>query len=166
MSDDGSRWSLSRRAAEIGFSMVTLGAGCVMALGARELDYGWTQSGPEAGYFPMRVGWLLIGASALVLVRSLLDRSTPATFQTGRAGSRIGWFFAPLVLLVALIPWLGMYLAIALYLAAALGILGSVAWKTTLAVAVLSPLCLFILFESIFLVPLPKGALGALLGIH
>lgn len=166
MSDDGSRWNVSRRAAEIGFSLFTLGVGFVIALGASELDYGWARSGPEAGYFPMRVGWLLIGASALVLLRSVLDRSMPVTFQTGRTAASIAWFVAPLVLLVALVPWLGMYVAIALYLVVALAIVGSVAWPTTLAVAALSPLFLFVLFEYVFLVPLPKGLLGALLGIR
>jgi putative tricarboxylic transport membrane protein len=166
MAEEQQSWTLSRRSAEIGFALFTLGVGGVIVLGARELDYGWTRSGPEAGYFPLRVGLLLIGASALVLLRALLDRGPSAPVMTASSAARMAWFFAPLLLLVATAPWLGMYLAITLYLVVALGVVGRVAWAKTLSVALLGPTLLFALFEFFFKVPLPKGPLGPLLGIY
>jgi cell division protein FtsW (lipid II flippase) len=165
MNDDAPRWTLSRRAAEIGFSLFTLAVGSVILSGAHELDTGWTRSGPEAGYFPMRIAWLLIGASAFVFIRSLLDRRPSETFLTDRKAINLVRFVVPLVVLVVAAPWLGLYLAIALYLIAAIGVFGKVPWATTIAVALVAPAILFVLFEFVFKVPLPKGPLGALIGM-
>jgi putative tricarboxylic transport membrane protein len=166
MNDDVPRWTLSRRKAEIGFSLFTLAVGGVILYGAYELDMGWTRSGPEAGYFPVRIAWLLIGASALVFLRSLFDRRPSEPLLTDRKATNLARFVLPLIALIVLAPWFGLYLAIALYLLAAIGIFGKVPWRTSIAVAVLAPSFLFVLFEFIFKVPLPKGPLGALFGIH
>jgi len=165
MNDDAPRWTLSRRAAEIGFSLFTLAVGGVILSGAHELDTGWTRSGPEAGYFPMRIAWLLIGASAFIFLRSLLDRRPSEPFLTDRKAANLVRFVVPLTILVVAAPWLGLYLAITLYLVAAIGLVGKVSWPTTAAVALLAPASLFVLFEFFFKVPLPKGPLGALLGM-
>ncbi len=58
---------LSRRQAEIGFAILSGLAGFVILWGAMELDTGWSRSGPEAGYFPFRLGALLMAASTLIL---------------------------------------------------------------------------------------------------
>jgi hypothetical protein len=60
---------------------------------------------------------------------------------------------------------LGFYPAIALYVVVAVGLVGGVAWRTTLAIALLLPAGLFVVFERLFRMPLPKGPLGPLLGL-
>ena len=50
---------LNRRAAEILFSLITGAVGIAVIKGALEMDVGWTSSGPDAGYFPFRVGLIL-----------------------------------------------------------------------------------------------------------
>ena len=72
----------------------------------------------------------------------------------------------PLLALVAVVPFLGLYLAAAAYLLITIGLLGRVNWGMSVGVATIFPLILFILFEFFFRTPLPKGPLGPLLGMH
>ncbi len=63
MSDEAPDGILSRRTAEIGFALLLLGFGAAIVVGARELETGWGSSGPEAGYFPFRIGLLIVAAA-------------------------------------------------------------------------------------------------------
>jgi putative tricarboxylic transport membrane protein len=85
--------------------------------------------------------------------------------KSSEAARNIALFAAPLVLLIAAIPWIGLYIAAAIYLFCAIGIIGKIPFIKTFAISLLTPLAMFVLFEFIFRTPLPKGPLGPLLGI-
>jgi putative tricarboxylic transport membrane protein len=157
--------ALSRRAAEVGFALFAIAVAATIMLGARELDTGWSRSGPEAGYFPFRVGLLLAAAAAIVLVRALLARDASPGLVTGAQAGRMARFALPLAAFAVLAPVLGFYPAIALYVVVAVGLVGRVFWRTTIAIALLLPAGLFVVFERLFRMPLPKGPLGPLLGL-
>jgi putative tricarboxylic transport membrane protein len=165
VSNTASRPLLSRKAAEVGFAALLLVFGAVIALGARELETGWGSSGPEAGYFPFRVGLLIMLGAAMVLIRELLSRDAATPFLDQASARNLMLFAVPLVMCVAAIPFLGLYLAATAYLAVAIGLVGRVAVSVTLGVLLLAPLALFILFEFVFRTPLPKGPLGPWLGM-
>jgi hypothetical protein len=156
---------LTRKAGEILFALMTGAAGVAVIVGANELDTGWTRSGPDAGYFPARIGYLLIAASALILIREALRREERAAVLDRNGALRIATFLCPLVLFVAIAPWAGIYLGAALYLTAALRLVGGVGMARTAPIAILAPAVLFIAFEYVFKTPLPKGPLGPLLGL-
>jgi putative tricarboxylic transport membrane protein len=157
--------ALPRRAAEVGFALFAIAVAATIMLGARELDTGWSRSGPEAGYFPFRVGLLLAAAAAIVLVRALLARDASPGLVTGAQAGRMASFALPLAAFAVLAPVLGFYPAIALYVVVAVGLVGRVPWRTTIAIALLLPAGLFVVFERLFRMPLPKGPLGPLLGL-
>ena len=52
--------------------------GALIIKGALEFNVGWGDIGPEAGYFPFRIGILIVLASLVNLVRALLRRKTLA----------------------------------------------------------------------------------------
>ncbi len=164
MSDDAPDGILSRKHAEIGFALLLLGFGAVMIIGARELETGWGSSGPEAGYFPFRIGLLIIAASLLVLGQEILKAGN-ARLLNRRAAWNMALFAAPLIGLVTAVPILGLYLAAAAYLLVAIGLIGHAGWRTATLVALVTPTLLFLLFEFAFRTPLPKGPLGPLLGM-
>lgn len=156
----------SRKRAEIAFALLLAAFGGVILVGARELETGWGSSGPEAGYFPFRLGWLLVAVSAAILIREAMQSASPSAPIMDRQGARNMLLFAlPLVALVLLIPRLGLYLSAAIYLAFAVGIIGKSGWKTAFLTAIGAPTFLFLLFEFVFRTPLPKGPLGPLLGM-
>jgi putative tricarboxylic transport membrane protein len=70
----------------------------------------------------------------------------------------------PTAIYVALVPWIGIYIASALLIAVFMRWLGQYGWGMIGAVAVGVPVVTFVIFEKWFLVPLPKGPIEELLG--
>jgi len=55
---------------------------------------------------------------------------------------------------------LGLHLATVLYLAFYMGVVGRIHWSKVILLSILVPLVVFILFDKIFLIPLPEGIWG------
>jgi hypothetical protein len=70
----------------------------------------------------------------------------------------------PTAIYVALVPWIGIYVASMLLIAVFMRWLGRYGWGRIAAIAVGVPVVTFIIFEKWFLVPLPKGLIEELLG--
>ena len=68
MMKSGMHYGVSRRGAEIGFALLTLIVGAVMLAGVRELETGWDDGSPQAGYFPLRIGLVIVVASLVNLL--------------------------------------------------------------------------------------------------
>jgi putative tricarboxylic transport membrane protein len=156
---------LSRKTAELVFAVVLLMFGIAIIVGAREMETGWGSSGPEAGYFPLRIGMLIVAAALLVLGKEALSHVRREAFLSLPAAKNVVLFALPLVLLIATIPWIGLYLAAAGYLLLSIGFVGRVHWVKALTIAMLTPVLMFVLFEFAFKTPLPKGPLGPLFGM-
>jgi hypothetical protein len=156
---------LNRRWAEILFSVITGAIGVAVIKGALEMDVGWTSSGPDAGYFPFRVGLIILAASIVNLVQRGFLTPAEGDYISRKDAGAMALFFVPLVGLAIGSLWLGLYLAIALYLILAIGWIGKVAWHKTLGIALGASIALYVTFEFIFRLPLPKGPLGPLFGV-
>src|SRR2546429_8851217 len=72
----------------------------------------------------------------------------------------------PSALYVALIGWIGIYLASALFIAFFMRWLGKYPWWKVAAVSIGNSVAFFVIFEVWFKVPLPKGPLETLLGLN
>ena len=70
----------------------------------------------------------------------------------------------PTAIYVALIPWIGIYVASAIFIAVFMRWLGQYGWSVVAAISLGMPLVTFVIFEKWFLVPLPKGPIEAYLG--
>ncbi len=157
---------LSRLGAEVGFAVVTLAFGALMIDGALDLNIGWGEIGPEAGYFPFRVGVLIVLASLGNVLRAIIQHKGLAadSFLSRAQGRRVVAFALPVIALVGVAMVLGIYVAMALYLFFSLGVAARHRAWVTIAVSVGTPLLLFFLFEIVFLTPLLKGPLENWLG--
>jgi putative tricarboxylic transport membrane protein len=166
MSDITPEGRISRKTAELCFAAFIMLFGIIMIVGAREMETGWGSSGPEAGYFPLRIGVLIAVVSGVIFLMQLFKADEARRLIKSKEAMRnLIRFALPLVVLIAVIPKLGIYLAAVIYLCFAVGVIARQRWITTCAVALLTPLVIFILFEHIFRTPLPKGPLGPLLGL-
>ena len=65
----------------------------------------------------------------------------------------------PMVTVIALMKWLGIYIGGGLYLAGYMRLVGRFRWPMVALISVLIPVVLFFIFEKWFLLPLPKGSL-------
>ena len=158
---------LSRLHLELGFAALVFAIGALGVLGAMELRFGWAADGPQAGFFPFRVGLILMVASALVALQAWRARDRLRQVQLAdRAGlGRVAWFGLPIIGMVAIAQLLGLYVAMALYLIVVIRFGGRRPWATCLGVGLGVALVTFIVFENWFQVPLLKGPLEILLGL-
>jgi hypothetical protein len=84
------------------------------------------------------------------------SRSTEV-FMTKGAVSIVGTAVAALTALLIGIQTIGIYFSLILFLLFFIRIVGRHAWLTTLAIALLTPVFIFCLFEWALTIPLPKG---------
>ena len=164
----GTRW------VELGLTLFTTLIGVVVMYGSVEQGIGWGDSGPEPGYFPFYIGLLLsaasVGNGVLTLVRW---KALSISFVSRSAFRQVLSVFIPIALFVAAMPFTGIYVASACF----------IAWfmwhdKTRvkpygkLMIASISfgaVLASYLIFALWFKVPLDAGPLGdwiALAGRH
>ena len=138
-------------------------AGGVVIFDALRLGIGWGTDGPKSGFFPFWLALLLVVTSLLILVQTVRSRAAGpfVTRQQLRPVLNVLW---PATAAVALMHFVGLYVASALYLGYYMRAVGQHAWFLVLTLAVLIPLVTFLVFETWFLVPMPKGPLEAWLG--
>lgn len=165
-SSTGNGKHVTRLAAEVFAASLTLALSVAIALGAHGDGIGWTVNGPEAGTFPFYVG-LIVGVASLgnlVVAFWRADRAT--VFLDAIKARRIAAFGIPLLLFVGASVLLGFYVATMLYLTGVMRAQGRYRWITSVAVAIGCAAFFFLVLEVWFKVPLRKGPLESMLGIH
>lgn len=158
---------LRRLHLELGFAALVFLVGLAGLRGTAELDTGWASDGPQAGFFPYRVSLILMAASALVALnawraRAVLSRVVVVEPAGGARVLRLG---LPILGMVLVAQWLGLYVAMALYLLGTIRFAGGRRWAVALGVAVGVTAVTFVVFERWFSVPLLKGPLEVMLGL-
>jgi hypothetical protein len=127
---------------------------------------GWGDDGPRSGYFPFYIGCLLVISSGAVLVSTLIGwrKANPVFAERGQLTSVMA-VLLPMVAYVGAIALLGIYLASALLIGYFMRRHGKFGWAVTIAVSIIVPLLIFLVFERWFLVPLPKGPVEHWMGL-
>jgi putative tricarboxylic transport membrane protein len=154
----------SHRSVEIGVALFTLLFAAIVIYGALLAGINWGAEGPRAGFFPFYVGLLILLASLVNLVRALAIEPTRLFAEWGQLRQVLA-VIIPTAIYVALVPWLGLYVASMLLIAVFMKWLGRYGWGLTLAIAIGVPVAAYVMFEKWFLVPLPKGPIEDLLGL-
>ena len=157
--------TVSVRTMEIVVAAVLMIIAVVVMADNIRIGIGWAYDGPEAGYFPFYVGVALFLASAGTLLANLFGRSADLGSFVGRSQLKLVLkVLVPTIVFVALIDFIGLYVAAALFIAFFMRWLGKYPVIKIVPVAILVPAALFLMFEIWFLVPLPKGPLETMLG--
>src|SRR5712692_523384 len=151
------------RTADVLTAVVLILLGGVVIGDSARLGIGWGTDGPKSGFFPFWLALLMLAACALILVQSIRKKSS-ASFVTREQLSPVLKVLWPAAAAVALMQFVGLYVASALYMAFYMRWVGRHAWLVVIALAVLIPVATFFVFETWFLVPMPKGPLEAWLG--
>jgi putative tricarboxylic transport membrane protein len=152
------------RTAEIFIALLFMAVGILALVDAVRLGFGWGMSGPESGFFPFYLGVGTIVCSLLVLL------SVFSKYKKGEAGKRlmpegaltpILWVLIPATAMIVITEFVGLHVAAVLYLAFYMRTVGKIGWVTTVLVSLLVPTSLYVVFDKLFLVPLPQGIWGA-----
>jgi hypothetical protein len=124
----------------------------------------WGESGPEAGYFPFRVGAIMFIASAVTFGVNFLAKTPSSSFVERSQLQLVLKVLIPTAVFVVAIGFVGIYVAAAVFITFFMWWLGKYPLYKILPVAILVPIALFFMFEIWFLVPLPKGPIEYALG--
>lgn len=154
----------SHRRVEIAVALLTALFGIVTMIGSLQVGINWGVEGPRAGFFPFYVGLTIVLCSAINLLRVLKEETDGSLFADWGQLRSVMSVVVPTAVYVAVMPYIGIYLASFLLIALFMKWLGRYPWLLTLVLAVGVPLVFFVLFERWFLVPLPKGPIEEMLG--
>jgi putative tricarboxylic transport membrane protein len=162
----GEKPLVSMRTMDIVVALALLVVAGVVIADSLRLGMRWGDiEGPGAGYFPFYIGIILGVSSLAVLLRAAFDRREAArTFVSTSAFRQVLAVLVPLILYVAILGFVGIYVASALFIALFMWYFGRYSPLKCIAIGASVALFLFGMFEIWFLVPLPKGPLEELLG--
>jgi putative tricarboxylic transport membrane protein len=133
------------------------------------LGIGWGAEGPQSGFFPFWLAALMTVLSAVIFLQSLLRRSEKPFVLRERLWPVLK-VALPLTGFIILMdppgPWsgLGLYVAAGLYLGFYMRWVGRHDWRAVVALSIAVPVVTFLIFETWFLVAMPKGPVEAWFG--
>lgn len=143
--------------------------GAIVIYDALRIGAGWGSEGPQSGFFPFWLATLLAIVGIALFVQALRSQSKEP-FVTRDQFMPVLKVLGPLAGFVVLTdppgPWsgLGLYVAAGLYLGFYMRWVGRHDWRTVVAFATIVPVITFLIFETWFLVPMPKGPVEAWFG--
>ena len=152
---------IGMRAMELIVAGLLLAFGVTIAYASYQLGAGWAEDGPRAGYFPFYIGLIIAISSVMTLVQAWLNRtpkSGDAFVERGQL-KLVLFVLLPAVAYVLVIQWFGIYAASAIYMAVFMVWLGKYAWWKAVLMGLAVSVCVFVMFEIWFKVPLHKGTL-------
>jgi len=151
------------RKADIIVALGLMAVGLLVLGDAIRLGFGWGMSGPEAGFFPFYMGLGIVISTFFIVRRGIkiLKKEGMGKPLIAKGGlPQILWVLLPAVGVVLLTELLGLHLATVLYLAFYMGVVGRIHWGKVILLSFLVPFVIYVLFDKIFLIPLPEGVWG------
>ena len=151
---------------EIATAVALMAAGGIAVMDSLRVGAGWSNDGPQSGYFPFWLGVILMAASLVNLASALRPRAKAAgaLFATWPQLRLVASVFVPTAIYVAVIPFTGIYVSSAVLIAFFMIRFGEFRSVVSLPSGALAAGIAFAVFELWFLVALPKGPLETYLG--
>ena len=154
------------RKAEISVSLAFMLLGVIVVADSIRLGFMWGMSGPESGFFPFYLGVGVVISSVIVFFNAFTQYKKEGAgkpLMPPGALKSILWVLIPSTGMVVIMELVGLHIAAALYLVFYMRAVGKIGWVTTLLVGIISPLSLYVIFDKLFLIPLPQGLWGGYL---
>ncbi len=151
------------RTADLTTAVVLMAAGVLVVWDSLRLGIGWGSDGPQSGFFPFWLAVLLMVSCAAIAWQAW-GRASRTAFVTREQLRPVLTTLLPSAGFVVLTQFVGLYVASALFMTFYMRWVGRYGWVPIVLVAVLFPVLTFVIFETWFLVPMPKGPLEAWLG--
>ncbi len=157
---------LSHNTVEMVTAVVTFLIGVVMMFDSYRIGSGWAVEGPQAGYFPFRIGAITGIVSIVIFLRAFSGKkhNLEKVFVTWEKFKLVLMVLVPTLIYVLVTQVIGIYVASTLFIGAFMKTMEKTSWLKTVLVSVGVSAVLFWMFEIQFLVPLPKGPLESLFG--
>jgi hypothetical protein len=155
----------NNRTIEIVVSLLLLALAATLGYDNWRTGIGWDSTGPQPGYFPFYLAVILAAASLFGLVKASLSRELALeTFVTRAQLRRVMAVFVPTLLFCVVTQFLGIYVASLLLISGFMRLVGRIAWWKSLLTAFVFTAIMFVTFDIVFDVIMPKGPLEAAFG--
>ena len=154
---------ISRRTLEIATAAITGAFGAAIVISSLNAGVGWTPRGVASGTFPFIAGVLIVAGSLYNFARTTVRGGM--FLIEGPGLLKLFGIFVPAVVFVAAIPLIGLHVAAGLYLFAVIATHREGNWRKAAIFGIVTPLALYGIFDWGFSVTLPRGWLGAALGL-
>lgn len=154
------------RTGDIIVAAIIMVIGLIVMYDSLRLGAGWGMMGPRPGFFPFLMSLLVVGGCVIVIRQALTGTSSvkgEKPFVLAGGLKPVLMVFIPAMGMVILTEVIGLYIAAMIYLAAYIRWVGRFRWRTVLLVSIFIPLFFFVLFEKMFLIPLPMGMYGGMI---
>jgi putative tricarboxylic transport membrane protein len=156
---------VSHNAVELVTTVVIFLIGALIMFDSYRIGFGWAVEGPQAGYFPFRIGAITCIASLVIFLRALSGKKRSSkVFVAWEQFRLVLMVLVPTLVYVLVTQVIGIYVASTLFIGGFMRVMEKSSWLKTVLVSVGVSAVLFWMFEIQFLVPLPKGPLEALFG--
>lgn len=159
-SEAGDRPVVTNRTMEIVVAGLFLLFGLTFAISSYNLGAGWSDDGPQSGYFPFYINLLIVIASAATLEQAIASK-TPKPRDTFVSTSQLRQILSvliPAAVYVLGVQLFGIYLASAVYITVFMVWLGKYSWGKSLVLGVAISVAVYCMFEIWFKVSLHKGS--------
>jgi putative tricarboxylic transport membrane protein len=155
----------SNRTADLVVSLLLLALAVTLGCDNWRTGIAWDETGPQPGYFPFYLSVILGAASLYGLGAALLSRKEALEAFVSRAQlRRVMAVFVPTFLFCLATQYLGLYVASLLLIGGFMRLVGKIAWWKSLLTAVFFTAIMFVTFDIMFDVIMPKGPLEAAFG--
>ena len=151
------------RKADITVAFFLMAIGILVVADSIRIGFGWGMSGPEAGFFPFYMGLGVVISTVFIVIRAIkiYKKEGAGKSLVPKGGTaQILWVLLPAIGVILLTELLGLHLATILYLAFYMGVVGKINWGKVVLLSIVVPLVVYVLFDRIFLIPLPEGVWG------
>ena len=154
------------RKANLGVAIFLFVLGAIVMYDAVRLGFRWDPGfGPGAGYLPFYLSLGVLICTAIFIVKQVIQLS-----KIGIVGDKpliqegglkpILWVLLPSTAMVILVSIIGLHFAAFVFLLFYMRVVGKIGWLECALVSILMPIGLYVVFDRLFLIPLPDGMLG------
>jgi putative tricarboxylic transport membrane protein len=151
------------RTADLVTALALMAVGVLVLADALRLGIGWGTDGPRSGFFPFWLAVLLLICCVAIAIQAW-RRQSDKLFVSRDGVAPVLKMLLPAAAAVMATQFLGLYVAIALYMGLYMRWIGRHSWLAVALMSVAFPVVTFVVFERWFLVPMPKGPLETWLG--
>ncbi len=146
-------------------ALVIMAIGIIVLVDTAILGSGWGMSGPEPGFFPFYMGLGVVICSVFVFLRAFKAYKKEAPGKGKRLIAKGGlapilWVLIPSTGMVLLTELIGLHLATVIFLIFYMRAVGKIPWVNVVLIGLMLPLAVFIIFDKLFLIPMPEGLWG------
>ena len=151
------------RRANIWVAVFIWSIGAIVLYDAVRLGFRWDPvMGPGAGYLPFYLALGTMLFTSVIIIKGIitLKKEGPGKPLIPPGGlTPILWVLLPSTGMVILVSFVGIHVAAFIFLVFYMKVVGKIDWLKVALVSIIVPVTLYIVFDRLFLIPLPSGML-------